>query len=481
VATAGLETMEFRHAFVAETDRVLRRRLVWFIAIWGGLGLLGLLFVAGVSIHSATTGSSNPYQAMFAGGLVRKLVVILASIAWFAGYGATLLTVLRNRRLSRVWVVRLSIGLILLDGLFVIVLRAAGIPGYNLAFFWLSHLIACCVFPWTVWQAVSPVIYILAISALSKIGIEGKKALDTLMGVVAFMLFATPAVFICWYRFSQRMQVSSAKFFQHRYGMLRQELAYARQIHESLFPQPIADGPVRLSYRYEPMRQIGGDYLHCVRTPDGRLSVVVLDVTGHGIPAALTVNRLYGEIDLRFADEPDISPGELLARLNRYVHLTLAKHSIYVTALCMRVDPNAGTVEYASGGHPPAFLRGSDGTVRELMPTTFVLGACRDKDFDPAQTSVEFLPGDSLVAYTDGAIEARGPDGKMLRIAGFQAALATSAGVPNGSWAEHLLALVAGHRAGAPPEDDTLVLEIYRPAGAERTTGELAEAAAMRG
>src|SRR6185295_15808135 len=98
-------------------------------------------------------------------------------------------------------------------------------------------------------------------------------------------------------------------------------------------------------YVYEPMRQIGGDLLF-VFPPShqhqddgvGALSLVVLDVTGHGIAAALTVNRIVGELERLFIDDPDAPPGKALAVLNRYVFSTLSKHDHYVTAICLRVD-----------------------------------------------------------------------------------------------------------------------------------------------
>ncbi len=150
-----------------------------------------------------------------------------------------------------------------------------------------------------------------------------------------------------------------------------------------------------------------------------RLNVLLLDVTGHGIAAALTVNRLYGEVERLFAENPHAGPGEVLSALNKYVHLTLATHSVYVTALCLRLDQERGVLEYASGGHPPAFLCGADGRIEQLDSTAFVLGACAAPDFDPAVESRPFMPGDTLLAYTDGAIEARNSAGRMLSIAGF--------------------------------------------------------------
>ncbi|MBZ0172637.1 MAG: serine/threonine-protein phosphatase, partial [Phycisphaerales bacterium] len=141
---------------------------------------------------------------------------------------------------------------------------------------------------------------------------------------------------------------------------------------------------------------------------------------------------------------------------------TLARHSIYVTGMCLRADPVKSTIEYASGGHPPAFLRAVDGSINNLDSTAFVLGACKDEDFDPGQTTIPFGPGDSLIAYTDGATEARTETGQMLRIGGMRRLLAAPGRVEPGRWPERLLNAVADHRDGHPPEDDTLVVEIYR-------------------
>lgn len=490
IAPGGQETTEFRRSFSRETDALLRRRLAWFVAIWGGVGVLGAI---GIAIYFIASG-----DALFFGLLLsdtggwKRVFPAAGALMWLAAYGWSLFFVLIRRNLATEAVVRLSLMLIVCDGLFSIGCRVGEVPGYNLWAFWFAHLIACLLFPWSVRQALIPVGVILAVSFASRVTIEGGSLAPTLLGTVWVFVTLMPGVVLCGVRNTQRMQRFNTSFLSQRYGMLRQELAYARQLHEALFPDPKVDGPVRFSYRYEPMRQIGGDYLYVHTTKvDGNelLSVVLLDVTGHGIPAALTVNRLHGEIELRFAEQGDIAPGEMLRLLNRYVALTLAKHSIFATAVCYRVDIASNTLTYASGGHPPAFIRGIDGTLRELDPTSFVLGACVGDDFDPNERTVDFFEGDSLIAYTDGAIESRSIDGKMFRIEGLRRILsepvrslaspATGLGKlrtgpaiapPSdglvgglGTWSERVLAEITRHRGGMPPEDDTLVFEIYRP------------------
>ncbi|MBO6513456.1 MAG: serine/threonine-protein phosphatase [Phycisphaerales bacterium] len=472
-----METSEFRRSFHEETSQLLRRRLIWFISIWGGLGLISFVFalIMVLSNTSVTNVLSN--------GFSRASFIVTQGL-WILAYGSVLVMVI-ERRVSDRKVIRLSLGLIMLDGLIAVALRMID-PSlmYGTWVFIISHFVACCVFPWTVKHALIPLFTVVMVSSIGHLTIEGDSMGATLFFAISTIGFATPAVFISGYRHTQRIQRSTNRFLNQRYGMLRQELAYARQIHEALFPPPKTTGQIQFVYRYEPMRQIGGDYLfarYSNTDAEGNetLSVAVVDVTGHGIPAALTVNRLHGEIDLRFAEQPDISPGELLCHLNRYINLTLSKHSIFATAVCFRVNAAKNTLEYASGGHPPSFLRGVDGTIRDLDATTFMLGACKEKDFDPMQAEVEFGPGDSLISYTDGAIEARSPEGGMLNIEGLRRILASSgrlggdeSSLEHGVWSERILREVATHRGGNPPDDDTLAIEIYRPVRVKTSAGD---------
>ena len=463
---ASFETTEFRRSFTQETDVLLRRRLIWFISIWASLNLLILILT--IVMMASNTNFANVF-----GSNTVKGVFISTTVLWFGAYITSLILAVW-KKLDAKAMVYVSLGLIVLDGALGIGVRVLPIPGVlELGSFVVAHFIACCLFPWTLRQAMIPVAIVAGASLFTHVAIEHHNVAGASLLTAMLVVFTIPGLVISSTKYSQRMQRATNKFLNQRYGMLRQELAYARQVHEALYPAPRTTGNLRYAYQYEPMQQIGGDYLYtkvhdATDTKGEAVSVVIIDVTGHGIPAALTVNRLHGEIDICFAENPDISPGDLLAKLNKYVHLTLAKHSIYATAVCLRVDHDRNVVEYASGGHPPAFIRGVDGSLRDLDPTTFVLGACADEDFDAAQIEAEFMPGDSLVVYTDGAIEARSLQGKMLHIDGLRKLLAAPVmpGIDNGGqgqWSERILNEVTTYRGGLPPEDDTLVIEIYRP------------------
>ena len=460
-AGSGAFTSDFRAEFAEATNALLRRRFLWFSGIVGGLYVVATLLGAGVVMLAEDQGTLSALSIAIA--IAATLVFVVAFVAVFfdAVEGRSLL-------LLTMWVV-------FIDGTTNIGTRVAEVPGsLGLMGFMISHVIASCFLPWSPRQALRPAIPLLILSALSRLLVEDDtifdgnyQFIDELIPIVLSPIAAMPGTAICWARHSRRVDQSKVRFLAKRYSDVRRELADARKIHEALFPPPVEGRSVSYVYRYQPMSAIGGDFLHTCYTPtasgaDEVLNLMMLDVTGHGIPAALTVNRLHGEMERIFAENPDTDPGEVLRLLNRYVHLTLARHSIFATALCIRVDPERNELSYASGGHPPAFLRASDGTVERLDSTSFVLGACADADFDPEPRTLRFSPGDLMVAYTDGATEARDKAGKMLGIRGVEAMLATAAGPALGTWPVYMLAELDRFREGQP-DDDTLLIEVYRP------------------
>ncbi len=268
----------------------------------------------------------------------------------------------------------------------------------------------------------------------------------------------------------------AAEGVAHRFHEVSQDLIDARGIHEGAFPEAVREGSVQFTYQYLPMSQIGGDYLHAHRgggaSPDEpALSLALLDVTGHGIAAALTVNRLHGELSRLYAEDPDMRPIDVLRALNKYVYLTLSEHSLFVTAFIMRADPSDNVLEYASAGHPPAFLRGSTGVIEELHSTAMVLGALPDEDYMIDEGVHSLGPGDSIVAYTDGAIEVRGKEGEMLGIEGLREVYRLGWADTKGRWPAAMVHLVDRYREGEA-DDDTLVVELFRTLGGGVLSGQ---------
>ncbi len=485
-------TSELREEFEQERERWLRKRFIWYVVVVLILGVLstlgGLLPAFGVGIQVRGEDAAQEAEIIRLTRLSAAIVTVLSAVG-LALYLGALLHV-RRRLLDRDAILRIVFWLIVINGVLgfgasivqvEFVERMGKIAGAGfstgglasaslLSGVFFTHFFACLFLPWTPRESLRPVIPLLILHAILVL-VYADGWLTPVLSITLSPFVAIPGSLVCWWRqsrFHNRFQLGA---YKKRYGEMRQELTDARRIHEALFPEPVREGPVRLDYRYEPMRQIGGDYLYSRFSPSPRgvkpaLSVVILDVTGHGIPAALTVNRLYGELDRLFAEHPDATPGRILVALNRYIHLTLASHSVYVTALCVRVDPNGtdnadiGCLEWASGGHPPAFVRTVDGQIHRLDSTAFVLGAAHGDDFQHGQDIMPFGPGDVLIAYTDGATEARDRNGRMLRIDGLQRIIAALNG--DGGVAAAVLQEVDAYRFG-PPADDTLVVEISCP------------------
>jgi hypothetical protein len=335
----------------------------------------------------------------------------------------------------------------------------------------LFYLIACIFIPWTFREALRPAAVILLTNAavigadiLFTIQRPNQRIIAVICMGCSVLSFA-PGLFICWWRFSRFRKHFRLTYESSGYRKLQTELADARRVHESSLPPQnlLTTGPVRLAYVYEPMRQIGGDilFVHPADDPAAPvLSVILVDVNGHGFGAALMANRLIGEIQRLFAENPDAAPDQLLAALNRYVCLTLARTGVFATALCLRIDTRNGTLQHANGGHPPVFLRKSSGEIIRLEPDTYLLGVVDGADFRPACQSLPFQSGDAILAYTDGATEARDLAGEMITISGLHQRLEALVSSPD-RWPQSLLHQITSHRR-APADDDTLLAAIYR-------------------
>jgi hypothetical protein len=479
---ANHRAAEVNHAFETHTYGLLRKRFKAFtalLAVLNGLllltGLVFWLFFKNTPWWLLVARPSGKNWASFT--LSFGLGVITTSIYALCYYIARTTPLPKERLLNLTYLLVVCDGLIKVLASYMPGLSTLGIFGVMV-----THVLACGFLPWKPVQAMKPLIPVLGVWAIIKLATGWGDLPETGLKIALAPIVGVPGVLLCMAHSSQRMQDFERAFFARRYNAVQRELYDARRIHESLFPAHVADGTVTMRYAYEPMQLIGGDYLFTFRPPadngrdDGPLSVVLLDVTGHGITAALTVNRLNGELHRIYGEDPEASPHKVLKLLNRYAHLTLSRHSVYLTALVMRADPDVNTLEFASAGHPPAYIRRADGGVEELRATTFVLGACPDDDFDPMATRHPFHPGDVVIAYTDGVLEAKGIDGRMLGLAGVRAFLEERRESPG---CNDLLNLVLEHRHG-PSEDDVLVVELSR-AGAAENRGQAGHLAAPVG
>jgi PAS domain S-box-containing protein len=197
---------------------------------------------------------------------------------------------------------------------------------------------------------------------------------------------------------------------------LEQELHIARLIQQTLLPKSLPGLPgYEVAAYYQPARQVGGDFYDFLRLPDGQLGLIVGDVSGKGVPAALVmaITRTMLQAAYRLG-----SPGEILEQVNNTLYRDIPPN-MYVTCLAALLDSKTGRLQYANAGHDLPYLRHADG-VSKLRATGMPLGLMPDMNYE--QKEITLRPGDSVLLYSDGLVEAHDPQREMFgfpRMQGF--------------------------------------------------------------
>jgi len=237
--------------------------------------------------------------------------------------------------------------------------------------------------------------------------------------------------------------------------LLERDLEQAAEIQRMLLPAapPVVPG-VELAGHNAACRTVGGDYYDFLPCPEGRVALVLGDVSGKGIPAALLMASLQARIQA-LAEEP-CGPGRLLGRLNRMLAASSPTNRFVSLFFCV-LDPRSGEMAWSNAGHNPPMLVRAGGRVERLEGGGMVLGVVADSTYEESRTLVE--PGDLLALYSDGLTEARSPGDEEYGEGRLAEILREGRGRPLPEVIETAKAAVAAWRGGAPPEDDvTLVL-----------------------
>ena len=189
-------------------------------------------------------------------------------------------------------------------------------------------------------------------------------------------------------------------------AQLKAELDVARALQIAILPasfpvRPGCDGAARMI----PATTMGGDFYDFIELSDGRVGLVMADVSGKGVPAAFFM--AVARTNLRELAAHYLEPGACLAQTND-VLCTQNPMDLFVTVFYCMFDATTGRLSYSNGGHNPPYLRRADGSVEILSGTGgLVLGVMPGIDYP--NHSAQLLPGDRLVLYTDGVTEAFNP------------------------------------------------------------------------
>ena len=204
--------------------------------------------------------------------------------------------------------------------------------------------------------------------------------------------------------------VAADKVFrdERRLLSLENELAIAREIQASTLPHCVPEiDKLRIYAAYRPMTAVAGDFYEFLPVDQNRLGILVADVSGHGVPAALIAAMLKTAVKSVL---PCVrSPGDVLQGLNRM--LSGQPRDQFVTAAYLFVDTQNYVARYSAAGHPPLLLL-REGTLQQVESNGLVFGVVPEPDYPVHDMPIR--PGDRLLLYTDGVIEPQNASGEFF-------------------------------------------------------------------
>jgi serine phosphatase RsbU (regulator of sigma subunit)/anti-sigma regulatory factor (Ser/Thr protein kinase) len=208
-------------------------------------------------------------------------------------------------------------------------------------------------------------------------------------------------------RLSQMVREQEAQVREHE--RIEQELRTARRIQHALLPKEVPTLPGwQIAPHYQPAWEVGGDFYDFLLLHDGRLGFMIGDVAGKGVPAALLMATTRSM--LRIAAQRTDSPGEVLAQVNDLLLSDMPPH-LFVTCFYALLDPATGRLCYANAGHDLPYRRTSNG-VEELDATGTPLGLLPAMHYE--EHEVVLNPGESILFYSDGLVEAHNQQHEMF-------------------------------------------------------------------
>ena len=252
---------------------------------------------------------------------------------------------------------------------------------------------------------------------------------------------------------------------------MRRDLEDAAAIQRAWLPQTLPQAPgYEFSWKFRPCEELAGDGLNIVRLDDDHLGIYILDVSGHGVPAALlsaSLNRwlsplpeescLFVPSDENETGFVPADPAAVAGTLNRQFGAGPATGK-YFTILYGILELSTRTFSYITAGHPPPVLINARGASLCPLAKGVVVGALPDFEF--GEKIVQLMPGDRLLLYTDGAFEAIDESDEELGEKRILDSLAASHAMPAAEALESVIRQIEAWCPGDQPQDDITLLSI---------------------
>lgn len=237
---------------------------------------------------------------------------------------------------------------------------------------------------------------------------------------------------------------------------LDRDLGRASHYVQSLLPQPLRGGGLHVDWHFQPSARVGGDVFGYHALDEHRLVIYLVDVSGHGVGAAMHGVAVLGSLRQQTLPDTDYGqPAQVLARLNTMYPME-GHAGMFFTIWYGVLDRRSWTLDYASAGHHPSFVWSPDGApLLALQTPNLVIGAMEGVDFAAAQTRLR--PGQKLYVFSDGVFEIVTRQGQTWGLPDFLPLLGQPHD-PAGSEPEHLFKVLQGLARPGPLDDDFSLL-----------------------
>lgn len=249
---------------------------------------------------------------------------------------------------------------------------------------------------------------------------------------------------------------------------MKRDLDAAAQIQQTLLPYNLPEmDSLAIAWKFYPCDELAGDFLNIFQLSENEIGIYIVDVMGHGVPAALlsfSVSRnlspLAGpdSIVLNSGDTPGaVSPVEVLTKLNTLYPFEMNKNRFF-TMLYGVLDIRDDQFRYASAGHPGPLIVSSDQSVQEISGKGFPIGIVDEPDYE--ETKITLNPGDRIYLYSDGFIEERNKDGNLFDINRFQESIKSNYSLTLDKSIEHTVNAIMSWRGSEHLSDDLSIIGI---------------------
>jgi len=247
---------------------------------------------------------------------------------------------------------------------------------------------------------------------------------------------------------------------QNRQMEIDEDLRLAASVQNSLVPKSLSWDSMSVDAFYHPVHSVGGDFAVVDSLDHEHVSLLVCDVSGHGIGSALVANRIYSETITHLRRGMPFP--EMFRELNRFLIEDIAGSGVFVTLAAARIDTRRHSMVFAGAGHPPAMLARRGQSPLLLKSCSMILGAFSGAVDTAASLEVQLHPEDRIVLYTDGITEAFDSRGEMLGIEGVREIVHRASSLPAPEMKQAILDGVATWREGPPTDDVSLIVAHLR-------------------